>query len=785
MHSAKPQLLISTFLRHLFTIILLTALLSACSTAPESGYKAIPADAEIALSLPLDATPENQATILAFKGLDSLRQWLPQAGNLKKGRMFVAFIGLATKKNAPLWIFENQQESLEKFIQNTNKQKFRSTTLYRAGSWYLAEHQHLLLASPVRAHVEAGLNALEYPDAASTFFKENTPENGAAGMALKVSALKKLTAQVPAAMMPLLQEKHLYFRQNNAGQWALENNRSAEGTFDPAILEQIRGDFALFCRNEAGAASIETHFRKDMAAWVADWCWVAYPQKSDPTRLSPLLGLAIKPGQAGALQALLRKLPVLQQKTNMSGIFQVGERSWLPPAMGQALGSATPFLVVEENYVWVAATAAELERRQEKLLFGENAAQGSAIMELKQAVNFEKALVLLDADHLRPIIQAEHATLLMPQSGMYAMLAEAGFYPLARANISALNTGGPEYSWRATLNSPIRAKPGIVHLSNFSSEVPDLILVQEYDNFLNAFNRMGQLLWRRQIGAPICSHLYAVEGVQPGEGAILFNSADKIWKIDAQGRDLDQFPIQLGLKSQKGIQSADFEHNGKPVFFLNTDNGNIYGFDYKGLPKYGWSPLNGNRRYVRPPFHVQDKENDLLIVPDDQGQLYAFGRMGNAKGTIAGIGPAAADIYADSLSTPSVLLIKPLGKPMLSLDASGRQTPLACTSGAVAGAVLCVQEKGRVYYGIQEDRQLRVIPAKGETSCYNISFPGKPEWVFSPDGRHFACIINRKLVLYQASDGKMATGFPLSSHVPFYSKNLILGGIDQYLIVYQ
>lgn len=785
MHSAKPQQLISAFSKHLFTIILLMTLFGACGTAPESGYKAIPADAEIAVSLPLDATRENQATILAFKGLDSLRQLLPQAGSLKNGRMYVAFIGLATKKNAPLWIFENHQERLKKFIQNTDNQKFRNTPLYRVGSWYLAEHQQLLLASPVRAHVEAGLNALEYPDAASTFFKENTPENGAAGMALKVSALKKLTAQVPAAMMPLLQEKHLYFRQNNAGQWALENARSQAGTFDPAILEQIRGDFALLCRNEAGAASIETHFRKDVAAWVADWCWVAYPQKSDLTRLSPLLGLAIKPGQASALQDLLRKLPVLQQKTDMSGIFQVGETSWLPPAMGQALGNHTPFLVVEENYVWVAATAAELERRQEKLLFGEHAAQGSAITELKQAVNLEKALILLDVDHLRPMIQAEYASLLMPQSGMYAVLAENGFGNLSRANTLALNTGAPEYGWRATLNSPIRARPGIVHLEHFSSDAPDLILVQERDNFLNAFSRTGQLLWRRQIGAPICSHLYAVEGVQAGEGAILFNTADKIWKINGQGRDLDKFPIQLGLKSKQGMQLADFEHKGKPVFFLNTDNGNIYGFDYKGLPKYGWSPLAGDRRYIRPPFHVQDKENDLLVVPDDQGQVFAFGRSGNPKGKIANVGPVSPDIYIDSLSASSVLFLKPEGKPMLLLDAAGRKTSLKCAPAAAVGAVLCVRENGLVYYGIQEGRQLHVMPAREESACYNISFSSKPDWVFSPDGQHFACIINRKLVLYNAASGAMVAGFPLSGNVPFYSKSLVLGGIDQYLIVYQ
>lgn len=761
-------------------------LFGACGTAPEGGYQAIPADTEIILSLPLDAAPrQNPATRLAFQGLDTLRQLLPQAACLRQGRMYLAFIGPKSDKNAPLWIFENHDKQLKNLIQNSDNQKFRNINLYHIGSWFLAEYQQLLLASPVRAHVEAGLNALEHPDAASTVFEDHAPENGVCALALNMSVLEKLTAQLPAAMMPLFRENYLRFQQNKAGQWALENARSQAGTFDPTIFEQIRGDFALLCRNESGAASIEQFFRKDLTNWVADWCWVAYPQKSDPVHLSPLLGLSVKPGAADAVQAFIKKLPVLQQKTDLSGIFQVGNADWLPSDMARALGSNTPFLVVEENYVWVAATAAELERRQEKLLFGEHAAQSGALAALQQQAGLEKATIILDPDQLRPVLQAGRANLLCAQSGLYALLPEAGYYNLAQAGTPDLNAGAPEYGWRATLNAPIRARPGIVHLEHFSSDAPDLILVQERDNFLNAFSRTGQLLWRRQIGAPICSHLYAVEGVQAGEGAILFNTADKIWKIDGQGRDLDKFPMQVGLASRQGLQLADFEHNGKPVFFLNTDNGNVYGFDYKGLPKQGWSPLAGERRYSRPPFHVQDKENDLLVVPDDQGQVFAFGRSGNPKGRIADVGPVSPDIYIDSLSASSVLFLKPEGKPMLLLDAAGRKTSLKCAPATAVGPVLCVRENGLVYYGIQEGRQLHVMPARGESACYNISFSSKPDWVFSPDGQHFACIINRKLVLYNAASGAMVSGFPLSGNIPFYSKSLVLGGIDQYLIVYQ
>ena len=218
-----------------------------------------------------------------------------------------------------------------------------------------------------------------------------------------------------------------------------------------------------------------------------------------------------------------------------------------------------------------------------------------------------------------------------------------------------------DIKWRIPLHAEAITQP--FALFNEEKESHD-ILIQDKDNRLYLFNSEGEEEWNLLLEGPILSKIVAGNFIKDQSTIIMFNTKDKIYQIDFEGENKNNFPIELASKAANGLLLADFSEDEYGVF-LACENGNLYGFDMLGIPFSGWQGIEGVGKVTTPMKHFQTTNKDYLIVFNDKGDIFSFGK--NGFKTTQGLGIATSRI------NPLCLQVQQDGKEILIADPSGYQ----------------------------------------------------------------------------------------------------------------
>src|SRR5690606_25442742 len=108
--------------------------------------------------------------------------------------------------------------------------------------------------------------------------------------------------------------------------------------------------------------------------------------------------------------------------------------------------------------------------------------------------------------------------------------------------------------WNARLAANARIAP--VVLKNAKNGQYE-IFVQDSENKIYLFDRNGQLIWERQLKAPVISKIHEIQYYPGDENHILFNTKDQLWLIDHSGLDVGIFPLSLPSSASNGVCVVD------------------------------------------------------------------------------------------------------------------------------------------------------------------------------------------------------------------------------------
>jgi len=109
-----------------------------------------------------------------------------------------------------------------------------------------------------------------------------------------------------------------------------------------------------------------------------------------------------------------------------------------------------------------------------------------------------------------------------------------------------------------------------------------------------------------------------------------YSSGNKIFAINADGTDVDGFPIDFDKKAKAGVALADFNNNGKDDIVIGTDDDHIYLILDDGSTAPGFPFLTGDKVQAAPSILEANGEK-IIITGCNDDRLYAINSDGSLR----------------------------------------------------------------------------------------------------------------------------------------------------------
>lgn len=189
-------------------------------------------------------------------------------------------------------------------------------------------------------------------------------------------------------------------------------------------------------------------------------------------------------------------------------------------------------------------------------------------------------------------------------------------------------SAGPDVIWEAVLDTTISSRPYIV--SNHKTDTKEVI-VQDDANNLYLIDSSGAVLWKVPVREPILGEIHQVDAFKNNRFQYLFNTSSKLYLIDRNGENVDDYPIEFKHKATNGIAVFDYEKKQDYRIFVAGDDNIIRAFQINGKSIEGWKFTDPIGPVSKPVQHFVVQGKDYLLINDDKGGVYITDRKGNKK----------------------------------------------------------------------------------------------------------------------------------------------------------
>jgi len=479
-------------------------------------------------------------------------------------------------------------------------------------------------------------------------------------------------------------------------------------------------------------------------------------------------------------------------------IRQFAENAWLAPLVGNQSGFQNPAAAMVGNYMVLAASPTALELWIDKYVVSETLVAHPGFLQMAgqrtegsgQSGFGSGALVLVNMAYLSPVLKGifqpkwinEHSTEI--QSAAKIGFAGLDFHAdknasggvqvhIAHGPLDGLDqsVATPGFLWKTALAAEVNRAPSLVALKD---ERGMAVLAQDQQGQLYCLNAGGQLRWRRQLSAPLLSEVQGIDFLGNGTTCFFFNTADRIWLLDENGRDMEGFPLKLQSPATNGIIAVDFDKNLKYNYFVACENGNVYGYDQFGKPLSGWNPQSGMGQVTAPVLHFQHKEKDYLVLLNRAGRLSVFGKNGAVRfapvqfgGLFEGV--PQADVPSKS---PRIVCFNTAGKAFVcSLEGQVFSLQAGSESdGTASGVFAALSGDARFEYAVLAEKKLSVGGYEGGSFKNFVSKKtnNQADTLFGVVGKRLGMLDQKARLIWMLDGrGQVQPGFPLAGSTAF------------------
>lgn len=203
-----------------------------------------------------------------------------------------------------------------------------------------------------------------------------------------------------------------------------------------------------------------------------------------------------------------------------------------------------------------------------------------------------------------------------------------------------------QLDWIVNLENDIAISPQIVY--NHSSKKNNVI-VQDRNKNIYLIDEKGKVLWKKIIGGPILDQINQLDYYKNGKLQYIFNTEDSLYILDRLGRNVENFPIKLSSKAERGHSLIDYDKNRKYRILIPSEDGMVYNFSKEGKQIAGWKFEKMNKSLIHQVKYLSIAGKDYLYVVDSEGNTNIVGRNGKRRFETPKI-PITHSFYIDEKS---------------------------------------------------------------------------------------------------------------------------------------
>lgn len=182
--------------------------------------------------------------------------------------------------------------------------------------------------------------------------------------------------------------------------------------------------------------------------------------------------------------------------------------------------------------------------------------------------------------------------------------------------------------WETSLDTVFEFAPQLVinHYSNTHE-----VVVQDAKNQLYLVNNMGEILWKRQLNAPIMGSIQQVDAYKNGKLQLLFNTSAHIYLVDRNGKDVESFPVKLPKKATNGVTIMDYDKTKNYRLLVGCEDNMVYNYDISGNTVKGWEYTSTTSPATTKIWHLSFSGKDYVVIPLQNGQVKIVARSGKDR----------------------------------------------------------------------------------------------------------------------------------------------------------
>jgi hypothetical protein len=324
--------------------------------------------------------------------------------------------------------------------------------------------------------------------------------------------------------------------------------------------------------------------------------------------------------------------------------------------------------------------------------------------------------------------------------------------------------------WELALDTNVSNEPQIV--TNHKTGGKEII-VQDDANKIYLISNTGKVIWSKQLSEKVMSKFQQIDVYKNNKLQLLFNTKSKIYLLDRNGNNVENYPVKLDAKATNGVTPMDYDKNRNYRILIGCNNNMVYNYDITGNKVKGWeysstqSPAKGNM------WHFAIGGKDYVVIPLQNGQVKIVERAGKDRIKLDKMLPTGNTIYlkVGSSLAKTYLITADTNSTVVKLFLNDKKEALKiddAPSNSTFSFFDFNSDKAKDYIFNAGNKLLAVDNQKKELfkMDYENSISKQPT-AFKLDKNKTGVVIQNQIYLLN-SNGLLVDGFPLAGSTTFH-----------------
>ena len=178
-----------------------------------------------------------------------------------------------------------------------------------------------------------------------------------------------------------------------------------------------------------------------------------------------------------------------------------------------------------------------------------------------------------------------------------------------------------------TFEGEILRKPKLVRNHNDNSRE---IILQDSTNKIYLLSDEFDIIWIDSISSIVHTEISQVDFYKNNKLQFLFGSENQLYLVDRNGKNLEDYPKQIGESTITSLNVVDYNKTKKYRWAVTNKNGEMFLLDKKGKKLKNWAPNKKKYRSETGINHTRILGKDLMLICKKDGIVDILNRQGNS-----------------------------------------------------------------------------------------------------------------------------------------------------------